>query len=416
MYNVGELLEARLSAEKLGAVRAVAVAAARLRMPLYLVGGTVRDILLSAPVLDLDFTVVGDGPDAVDRLAQRLDGRVLARSQFGTMKVDVGGTVVDLALARTESYSRPGTLPEVTPGGIEDDLGRRDFSINAMAVSLGDRFGEVTDPFGGRSDLDARLVRVLHPRSFVDDATRILRAARYAARLGFELEAETADLFQRGLPYIETISGDRVRNELERCFTERDAGRALLMAQELGVLRAVHPGLALTEQAGSAVSDPAFDTSSPRPVVLLALLAYTASDVQGVCRRLNLSGKRAEAVGSMPCVRAVCGELGRKSIPPSRIVDILKPLDDAAIEACMLAMGGGVAGDRMRRYLTELRHVKPSLNGGDLISLGVPEGPRLGKMLAELRRARLDGLLSTAEDEERYVRRSAGSFRTCGPR
>ena len=416
MYDVGDLLEARLSAEKLGAVRAVAVAAARLRMPLYLVGGTVRDILLPTAVLDLDFAVVGDGPDAVARLAQRLDGRVLARSQFGTMKVDVAGTVIDLALARTESYSRPGALPEVTAGGIEDDLARRDFSINAMAVSLGDRFGEVIDPFGGRSDLDARLVRVLHPHSFVDDATRILRAARYAARLGFQLEAETAELFQRGLPYMETISGDRVRNELERYFTERDAGHALLMAQDLGVLRAVHTGLELPEQAASVLSDPAFDTLSARRLVLLALLAYTASDAQGVCQRLNLSGKRAEAVGSMPCVRAVCGELGRKSIPPSRIVDILKPLDDAAIEACMLAMGGGVAGDRMRRYLTELRHVRPELNGRDLIALGVPEGPRVGEMLAELRRARLDGLLAGAEDEERYVRRSAGSFRTCGPR
>ena len=141
MYDVGDLLESWLSAEKLGAVRAVAVAAARLRMPLYLVGGTVRDILLSTAVSDLDFTVMGDGPDAVDRLAQRLDGRVLARSQFGTVKIDVAGTAIDLALARTETYSRPGALPEVTPGGIEDDLGRRDFSTNAMAVSLGDRFG-----------------------------------------------------------------------------------------------------------------------------------------------------------------------------------------------------------------------------------------------------------------------------------
>ena len=256
MSNVGEMLEARLSAEELGAVRAAALAAARLRVPLYLVGGTVRDILLPTAVLDLDFAVVGDGPEAVARLAEGLGGRVLARSQFGTMKVDVSGTVVDLALARTETYSRPGALPEVTPGGIEDDLARRDFSINAMAVSLGDRFGEMVDPFGGRSDLGARLVRVLHPRSFVDDATRILRAARYAARLGFEMEDETADLLRRGLPYIETISGDRVRNELERCFTEPDVGRALLMAQELGVLRAVHPGLALGEQAATALSNP----------------------------------------------------------------------------------------------------------------------------------------------------------------
>ena len=406
MSNVGYLLEERVSPDMLRAVRAVAVAAARLRLPLYLVGGTVRDILLSTAVSDLDLTVVGDGPDAVDRLAQRLDGRVLARSQFGTMKVDLAGTVIDLALARTESYSRPGALPEVTAGGIDDDLTRRDFSINAMAVSLGDRFGEVIDPFGGRSDLGARLIRVLHPRSFVDDATRLLRAARYAARLGFELEAATAELFHSGLRYMETISGDRVRNELERCL----AGRALLMAQDLGVLRAVHTGLGLTEQAGSALSDPAFGTLSPRSLVLLALLAYPASDAQGVCRRLNLSGRRAEAVMGVPRVKAVCGDLGVESMPPSRLVDMLQPLDAAAIEACALAVGSdSVAGERMGRYLTELRHVRPELNGNDLMGLGVPEGPRVGEMLTELRRARLDGLLSTAEDEERYVRRTAAS-------
>ena len=147
------------------------------------------------------------------------------------------------------------------PGGIEQDLARRDFSINAMAVSLGDRFGEVIDPFCGRSDLGARLIRVLHPRSFVDDATRLLRAARYAARLGFELEAATAELFQSGLRYMETISGDRgaQRTGALGLNGASDAGRALLMAQDLGLVRAVHTGLGLTEQAGSALSDPPLD-------------------------------------------------------------------------------------------------------------------------------------------------------------
>ena len=141
------------------------------------------------------------------------------------------------------------------------------------------------------------------------------------------------------------------------------------------MLRAVHPGLGLTEQAGSALSDPAFGTLSPRSLVLLALLAYPASDAQGVCRRLNLSGRRAEAVMGVPRVKSVCGDLEREPMQPSRLVDMLQPLDDAAIEACMLAMGGdSVAGERMRRYLTELRHVRPSLNGSDLMGLGCRKG------------------------------------------
>ena len=416
MPNVGGLLESRLCPEKLGVIRAAAAAAARLRLPLYLVGGTVRDILLPTQVSDLDVAVVGDGPDAVNRVAKRLGGRVLARSQFGTMKLDVAGTVIDLAMARTETYPRPGALPEVAPGGIEDDLARRDFSINAMAMSLGDRFGEVLDPFGGRSDLAARLIRVLHPRSFADDATRILRAARYAARHGFRLEAETAEMFHRGLSYVDAVSGDRVRNELERYFAERAAGRALLAAQDLGALRSVHPDLALPEHAVPTLSAPSFDTLSPRRLVLLALLAYSAADVHGVSQRLNLSGRRAEAVSSVPRVKAGCRRLGGESIPPSRIVDVLQPLDNAAIEACTLALPPGAVRDRTQRYLTELRHVRPALNGSGVIALGVPEGPQVGEMLAKLRRARLDGLLSTPEDEEDYVRRSARSLRACEPR
>ena len=182
---------------------------------------------------------------------------------------------------------------------------------------------------------------------------------------------------------METISGDRVRNELERCLTERDAGRALLMAQDLGVLRAVHPDLELTEQAGSALSDPAFDTLSPRSLVLLALLAYPASDAQGVCRRLNLSGRRAEAVMGVPRVKAVCGDLGREPMQPSRIVDILQPLDDAAIEACMLAMGGDSSGRRPDAPVPDRASARQAGVEAAAISsrLGYPKGRRWERCL-----------------------------------
>ena len=145
----------------------------------------------------------------------------------------MGGVSLDLVMARRESYAAPGALPTVEPGSLADDLARRDFSINAMAVSLSaESWGDLTDPFDGAGDLERRIIRVLHPSSFRDDATRLFRAARYAGRLGFGLEPETERLAREGAGFIDTISGDRVRRELERIFEEpraadilRDSGR-----------------------------------------------------------------------------------------------------------------------------------------------------------------------------------------------
>ena len=151
-------------------------------------------------------------------------------SAFGTWSLTVQGVDVDLATARRETYERPGALPTVIPGTVEDDLARRDFSINAMAISLGeDSWGYLLDPHGGSTDLERGVIRVLHDRSFEDDATRIFRAIRYACRLDFRLESCTATLLERSLPYVSTISPDRVRHEIERIFREPRASDMIEM-------------------------------------------------------------------------------------------------------------------------------------------------------------------------------------------
>lgn len=403
MSNLGDLLERGLDAAQKLVVRDVAVASAELGFPLYLVGGTVRDVILKVPVSDLDLVVVGGGGDVAFRLSERLGGRVAASSQFGTAKLIVRGTSIDLVMARGETYAKPGMLPDVVPGGIQDDLARRDFSINAMAVSLGDRYGDLLDPFGGRSDVELQTIRVLHVGSFVDDATRILRAVRYAARYGFQLEVETARLLQRDLAHLGAISGDRIRNELERYFMEPDPGRALCLAQNMGVLRSVHPEIVVLERAISTLSYNSFVTLLPRHLVVLALLAYSTDDVLGIVDRLGLVGPRASAVSQVPCVRARYDDLESESISGSRIADMMDPLDDAAIEACSLVLSDGVVRNRLSLYLNELRHVSPALDGRDLLALGVPMGPQVGEMLRRLRTGRLDGLLSTSEEETRFV-------------
>src|ERR687885_762604 len=191
--------------------------------PAYLVGGTVRDLLLrAAPRFDFDLAVLGDGEAYARALADRLDGRMTVHDRFGTATVHYdGGAHVDVATARTETYATPAALPDVAPAPtIEQDLARRDFTINAMAISLPD--GELVDPFAGAQHLREQLVRVLHERSFVDDPTRIFRAARYETRLRFRMDPKTETLALLAVPDVRRVSGARIREELFAIFDEGD--------------------------------------------------------------------------------------------------------------------------------------------------------------------------------------------------
>ncbi|MBI4299995.1 MAG: CCA tRNA nucleotidyltransferase, partial [Chloroflexi bacterium] len=190
-------------------------AAEELGFGLYLVGGALRDLLLGRSGPDMDLVVEGDALRLAEALAAKLGARAIFHRRFGTAKLHKGSLVMDLATARAESYAHPGALPTVRPGALKDDLFRRDFTINAMALGIaGDAAGAIVDPFDSRQDLAARLVRILHPQSFIDDATRIWRAVRYEQRLGFHIEAETERLLRRDVGMLKTISGPRLRREL----------------------------------------------------------------------------------------------------------------------------------------------------------------------------------------------------------
>jgi tRNA nucleotidyltransferase (CCA-adding enzyme) len=215
--------------------------------PAYLVGGGVRDLLLYRPGFDVDLTVVGDAEAYAHALAERLGGRVVTHGRFGTAVVHYGdGRHLDVATARTETYPAPAALPEVAPASsIEEDLARRDFTINAMAVALPD--GELVDPFSGRSHLADRLVRVLHEQSFVDDPTRIFRAAQYEGRLGFRMDPKTETLALMAVPDVRRLSGARVREELNAILGEERAPAILSRLHQLGVDEALLPGLRFPE-------------------------------------------------------------------------------------------------------------------------------------------------------------------------
>ena len=411
MPDVAALLRSALAPEQRQLLRRAADESARGGVRLYLVGGAVRDALLGLPVADVDLVSAPGGAGFGRELAGALGGEVVASSQFGTHKIRAGGITFDLAMARTETYPLPGALPSVKPGGILDDLARRDFTINAMAVEVrGESWGDMQDEFGGLADLRRGLVRTMHDGSFRDDATRILRAARYAGRYGFLIEDSTRRVLDRDLAYLDAISGDRLRHELERVFDEPRAAPILRILRDAGVLRAISPSLDADDAALARIGELALGPERGARPVLLSLLVSSmpAAAAPALVRRLNMGAEWARVVRDTIALRDVLGRLERSGLRPSEVDDLLRTYEEHALRAGAALASEDLAASWVRRYLDELRHVRPLLDGNDLLALGVERGPEVGELLRALRNARLDGEVHTREDEVAYARARFG--------
>ena len=392
--------------EAVGAHRFVLDCAARIADDLglraYLVGGPVRDLLLGVATTDLDVTVVGDAVTVAKRLAEEIQGHLKVHQRFGTATVTAGPLTIDLVTARRETYQSPGALPNVEPSGIADDLARRDFTINAMAMPLPAASDELVDPHGGSADLQAGLIRALHAGSFRDDPTRILRAVRYAARFGFTIEPETARLMEEALSAraLSTLTGDRLRHELERTFQEQNPAAPLRLADDYGILSAIHPALTSRHLPDAA-------SASAAPLAWLAALAWplSADEGAGLAARLNAPSDWARVIGDTARIRELAPAIGAAS-KPSAVCALLDGLAPDALRGAMI-MTGGPAANRIGNYLSDWWSVAPRLRGHDLLALGVPAGPEMGEALRELRRARLDGETHSVPDEQALARKWA---------
>jgi tRNA nucleotidyltransferase (CCA-adding enzyme) len=341
---------------ELDAVRAAAAE------PVYLVGGSVRDLLLGRGRTDIDLVVEGDAA----ALAARLGAEVVEHERFATAKARLDGHEVDIAAARAEAYPHPGALPVVEPaGGIEADLARRDFTINAMAIPLQGE-PELIDPHGGRGDLDAGLLRVLHFRSFEDDPTRALRAARYAARFGFELETETAKLLRAA--DLGTVSDDRRRAELLRLASEPDAPRGFELLAEWGLKELRPGGVTLAAAAAELLSSPPWEGIARRDQVVLAAA-------------LGWSGAEEVLAVTQP-------------ERPSEAVELVR--GHGAVE---LTLARALGAEWLDRYLTEWRSIALEIDGEDLIAAGIPQGPAVGLGLRAALQRKLDGQIADRDEE-----------------
>ncbi len=370
----------------------------------HLVGGAVRDLLLGGEPFDLDLVVEGDAA----AVAARLGGALRVHDRFGTSTVTLDGLTYDIARARRETYPRPGALPDVAAAGLTEDLLRRDFTVNAMAIALGGpRPGELNAAPRALEDLQARQLRVLHDGSFADDPTRLLRLARYASRLRFAIEPHTralaSDAIRAGA--VKTVSGSRVGAELRLLTGEQDPVSALEALGDLELDRAIHPGFGLDDAALARRSLELLpsDARRDRLALAVAMRGVPAAELADLLDALGFEAGDRDAIVAA-ATRA--GELARALAdagPPSEIADAVARADPE-----LVALAGALGPARQAlAWLTQLRHVHLTIDGRDLLAAGVPEGPAIGRALRAALAAKLDGRASGRDAELAEALRAA---------
>lgn len=390
--------------EKIGAI------AAGEGMRTAVVGGFVRDLLLGRRSQDIDIVVEGDAVRLARRLAANAGGRVVQTSRFGTAAAVLGNRQIDFAAARVERYSRPGALPAVNPGTLEQDLARRDFSVNAIAAELGpDRFGRIVDTMGGRRDLGYKRLRILHPASFSDDPTRLLRGLRFCHRLGFSFEHETSRLFGEavaGRLWL-TLSAARLGRELRLIFAEPDWPDLLGSMADSGLFAPLFGvGLDAGKRSAFARLDAVREYFATHGLkVQAAAVAALVIGGEGSVRLLaGLPGKRGadrpEAAAEK--ARLACALLAAKNLRPHEIFAVLSGFAPAELAYLWIMCQNEEVTARIRLYTETLRLIKPLLGGGRIAAIA-GKGPQVKTIRQQLLCAKLDGELPTLSEETAFV-------------
>ena len=383
----------------------------------YLVGGIPRDLALGRPIVaDIDLVVDGDAIALGKRVSQSLGGKLTPHAQFGTAKWSSGDLEIDFVSARAEYYPDPGALPVVQPGNLTSDLRRRDFTINALAVALdGEDYGHIIDRFGGLEDLRAGVIRTLHPLSFTEDATRILRAVRFEARLGMRMSKTTERAARAAGPHLADISGARIVSELKKLFSEPSPSRSLGRLEELGALDHIAAGGTVTPRLKTAIDfapllwarmsrsrlQPAHDVPTPEDLLLVWLACLGGANAS-IVERLELS-RRAKERLEMVARLVSDGRISGESRPSALHAALDGATGEALATASLIAERPDFLGIVLE-FADKLARRELPVDGADIRSLGVPEGPAIGRILASVRIAWLDGQVEDRDAALRMVR------------
>ena len=404
--------------------------------PIYMVGGMVRDLLLDIPSVDFDLVLEGNAIAFAEKIAGQYGGKIISHARFGTAvwmiaddrekiaaKLGIAAEALppflDFISARHERYARSGALPDVTFGDIKADAGRRDFSINTLALRLDDKhFGELFDDWNGIEDLEKKSLRVLHDRSFEDDPTRILRIYRFKHRLKFNIDPDSELLIKKSLPQLAHISGERIRNELDKLLAEKHSRECLQELEISGVLKAIHAGFGI-DQASLAALDHLKDfeitpewglETIPKSWLALSiwLMQFDGEIRKALGESFNLEKPIREALGQLHDWQGSLEKLEKMSVSGATFwLDTLSPLARLAL----FVRGQGMQGaGRVKTYVDEWQHIHSQTNGRDLKEMGLEEGPKYAEILTFLRSAWLNDEISTAKEEKRLLTRLIGQI------
>lgn len=422
--DVVNALDEALTAERQSLLQAVAQEASERRLPAYIVGGFVRDLLLNRPSQDFDIVLEGDAIQFANHLVSVYGGRVVVHKRFGTAKWILSENRdeicqklgiachsenalpehLDLISARTEFYDHPAALPVVERSSIKMDLHRRDFTINTLALRLdGEHYGQLFDFWGGYDDLMQKKIRVLHALSFVDDATRMMRAVRFAERFDFEIEERTLSLLQASLPLIDELTGARIRHELDLIFQEDKICQIMQSLQSFGILEAIHPDLNWTaaqkariEIAIAHVEDGWLSLESLQTALwMLWLEEYPEQTIQDLGSRLRLTADMVQKIRQTARLRATLP--GLEKLSPSKISEILSKFPEMVIQTVLYSQVSQV--QPLEDYLNTYQKIRTYTSGEDLKARGLPPSSRYESILSRLKAAWLDGEIHSFDEE-----------------
>ena len=419
--NIRELMYRGLSAEYMEIMEHAGKIASSMGYKIYAAGGIVRDLLLGMDCIDVDLVVEGDGIELARALGRDYGATVRVHQIFYTAAVNFpNGLQVDVATARVEFYQYPAALPQIETSSLHQDLYRRDFTINAMAVSLNEGdFGYIVDYFGGREDLEQGLLRILHNLSFVEDPTRILRGIRFEKRYNISLEPQTLKLAKEAVSsnMLDRVSKERVWEELKYILLEPRPGLVLSRLAELQLWDSVFTGVAYEEIKGvleelhrSIKVLRSWDlagTDEPWMVYFIAVLHKTSWDVAGeICTHYNFNKRQVEKVAAAlgGWERAVEGLRDPGDIAISELARRVMSVPRECYPLILASFSDNVSRRRFRQVLAAICYDKPSINGKDLRTLGYKPGPAFKKALDAVWQARLDGAVRTREEELSYVK------------
>ena len=419
--NLANAIQRGLSRTALNVIRQAGFLAVEMGYQLYVAGGLVRDLLLGYDNVDLDLVVEGDGIALAEKLAEKLFGRLKAHPRFRTAEISLpGGMKVDVATARVEFYEYPAALPQVESSSLRQDLYRRDFTINAMAIALNpDRFGELIDHFGGEKDLQEGLVRILYNLSFVEDPTRMLRAIRFEQRYQIQIEAQTLALLQEAVEQrvLANVSCDRIRCELNHIFEEVQAAKMLERINELGLWPQLFEGVDY-QKAQAVLPMLHYNCERLKTWGIKGIKDYSLIFWMGILHTSSLETTRKifeyYYLGYKPLEKVeqlikiwpeILAELSRPDMDAVGVAKKLLALVPEAWVVILALLPGMTAQENLQKLLLALQDTRIVLNGKGLQKMGFKPGPLYKQALDYIWQAKVGGLVHNLEEEKALARK-----------